>query len=222
MPMPRLTGPLSRARGPALAPAEPLGADAPLLARGASAVIRPGDVDLVAQRERIHAEPLRQLVDGLLQARRCPATWPGARKAAQGPALVKTSYCSDADVRAGVERGVGEADARAARHAAAAVGSRAGWRSSVPSRLRAELEAAGCCSGGCRTDTCSSRRSSISRTGAPALRERWMASSPKLPMPNLAPKPPPSELADDADLALGQVEDLGGSSRTLPMHWVEA
>ncbi len=60
------------------------------------------------------------------------------------------------------------------------------------------------------------------RTGAPALRERLIASRPKLPMPYFAPKPPPVKSLITRTLLLGSSNMSAASSRTLVVNCVEA
>ena len=139
------------------------------------AIIRPRDVDLSPERERIHPKLLRQLVDGLLQGEDA-LDLTGRPEGGAGSGVGEDVVLLHLHVRAVVERGVAEADARAAGHTAAAVGLEL-EATSVPSRLAPSLSR-WMLFGRFPPDTCSSRRSSIIRTGARALRERWMASSP--------------------------------------------
>ena len=92
--------------------------------------------------------------------------------------------------------------------------SRARSRSSVPSRFAPILSRCRL-SGRLPADTCSSRRSSINRTGAPALRDRLIASRPKLPMPYFAPNPPPVKSLMTRTRFFGRSNSSAASSRTL-------
>ena len=192
-----LDGPGVGARGSALRPAEALGADAPLdFAR--ARVVGVVRVDPVAQRERIHAECVGQLVERLLE-REDPCTCPGARKAAAGAGVREHVVVLGGYVRDGYIVSVAEADAGARGHAARAVALELAAPSAVPSRFAPSLRRWRLL-GRLPTLTCSSRRSSMSRTGARALRDRWIASSAVVADAELRAEAAAGELADDADL----------------------
>ncbi len=80
---------------------------------------------------------------------------------------------------------------------------------SVPSCL-APIFSFWCESGRLET-MCSCRRSSIRRTGALALRERLAATTPSLPAPNFAPKPPPMNSVMTRTLLFGSLKTSANS-----------
>ena len=139
------------------------------------------------------------------RARRRPAAWPGARNAAAGPALVKTSYCSERTFGHGYSALRRSPTPGAGRDAAGAVALEVD-RGERAVLLRAELEllhrvgpvadATGAPRGG-RASAAPARR---------AFFDRCVASTPKLPDAELRAEPAAHELGDDAHLALRQVE----------------
>ena len=60
------------------------------------------------------------------------------------------------------------------------------------------------------------------RTGAPVLRESAAATTPGLPAPNFAPKPPPMYSVMTRTCDLGSLKKPANSSRTLAVPWVDA
>ena len=207
MPMPRLTG-----RGPRWA----VGAASSQTARHRCGARRPARanlryplrIDLVAQRDGVHANALGELVEGLferedalhLSGRAEGRAWAGIGEHVVMLGRIRWGRGTSSRGRSRRPRQLPRRRCHSFRAVIAV---------SVPSRLAPTFRRWRLL-GRLPTETCSSRRSSIKRTGAPALRERWMASMPKLPMPYLAPNPPPVKSLITRTLLLRQIEDLGG------------
>src|SRR6185437_8287775 len=145
-------------------------------------------VVLVAEIERVHPKLFRQFINALFK-REAALRMTGRPERGSRTAVDENVVFLRVHVRALIHVDSWTGAARACAAARRAILT--SWiAESVPSFL-APILRLWSESGRLPTERCSCCRSSISQTGAPAFFERWVATTPKLPAPNFAPKPPP-------------------------------
>ena len=158
----------------------------------------------------------------LLERRRRPCGCPGARKAAAGPALVNTSDCSTQHVGAGVHARCRSSRRRRRCRCRRCRTPRGAMAVSVPSFF---APSGACCTalGRLPTHRCSSLRSSMSRTGAPACLRQVRGQDAVVAGAELGAEAAAHELGDRRGPWLfGSSNTVASSSRTEAVPCVEA